>query len=206
MKSERVLMEGRVGPAGCSDGAEQALRQARDASLVVTLARGKYVEAASRGKVFHAASQADTTWSVALHTTHTGLVVSNPVGSGYNLAILQASFALCVAPAGVANIGLFGGFLAAGIATHTTPLTVYSAILGGPGGVAKADAAATLVGTPVWLMQMQNGFTAAALPGVGQTMIDVDGSIIVPPGGYCGIAALTVVHGLGSMSWEEILI
>lgn len=157
------------------------------------------------GPVFGAASQAATTWSVALNTTYTGLVVSNPAGSLKDLLILRAGFALSVAPVAIAKIGLFTGYLAAGVATHTTPLTPFSLKVGAAttGMVAKADAAATLVGTPTWVMPILAGFTAGALPSPALATIELDEAIIVPPGGYFGIGALTAVVGFGAIWWAE---
>lgn len=189
-------MVGKGSPAYLTMDATKALRAAD--------AHGRYADAARRGKLFYAASQAATTWTVALATTYTGLVVYNPPNSGLNLEILQVGFALSAAPAAIAHIGLFGGFLNTGIATHTTPLTPGCTLIGSPAGIGKADAAATLVGTPTWLMPFMGGFTAAALPSTSPAMLDVAGSIIVAPGGYVGIGALTAVVGFGGIVWEEV--
>ena len=176
----------------------------KNGNLIVSNTSSKYQNSVLAGNVFFAASQAATTWSVALNTTHTGLVVSNPVSSNKNLVILKASFALSVAPAAIAHIGLFIGYTGTGIITHTTALTVYNSFIGaGSATKAFADGAATLVGTPVWNQPIMGGFTAGALPSTSPAIIDVDGSIIVPPGGYCGIGALTAVVGFGSLTWEE---
>jgi hypothetical protein len=199
-----MLAEAEVGPKSRTDGGIHTLRSSKDSSIVVSQSHGKYYEGSSRGKMFYAANQTATTWSVALNATHTGLVVSNPSGSTVDLAIKQVSFGLSVAPAAIAHIGVFGGYLAAGITTHTTPLTPASCYIGSPAGTAKADAAATLVGTPVWLMPIMGGFTAAALPSTSPVVIDIDGMFVVPPGGYFGIGALTAVIGFGAIAWEEI--
>lgn len=166
----------------------------------------KYEYDVQQGTVYYAANQTATTWSVALNTTHTGLVVYNPAASGVNLVILKASFALSVAPAAIAHIGLFTGYIAAGIVTHTTPLTPVNCYTGGAAGLGGADAAATLVGTPTWAMPIMGGFTAAALPSTSPSVIDVDGAIVVRPGGYCGIGALTAVVGFGSIMWKQVAI
>jgi len=175
-----------------------------DGNLIVLSLGSKYQNAVLQGNVYTASSQAARTWSVALNTTHTGLVVSNPVNSGKNLVILKASFVLSVAPVAIASIGLFTGYSTAGIVTHTTPLVPTNCLVGGALGTATADDAATLVGTPVWAMQMMGGFTAGALPSTTPSVIDVDGAIIVKPGGYCGIGALTAVVGFGSIIYQEV--
>jgi len=170
----------------------------------VSDAHGRYAEAARRKQVFYAASQAATAWSVALTTTYTGLVVYNPVNSPVNLEILQVGFALSVAPVAIAHIGLFSGFLAAGITVHTTALVPSSTFIGAPPGYGKADAAATLVGTPVWVDALGSGFTAGALYATTPAKVDLAGLFVIPPGGYFGIGALTAVTGFGSVQWEEV--
>lgn len=194
----------RVGPTLGGIGTAAPFRADVTGAQSVADAHGRYAEATRRQKVYGAASQAATTWSVALNTTHTGFVVYNPVASGVNLEILQASFALSVAPVAIAHVGLFSGFLAAGIATHTTALTPFNTYVGGAVGYGRADAAATLVGTPIWMMPMMSGFTAGALFATTPAIVDVGGSIVVPPGGYCGIGALTAVIGFAGMFWEEV--
>lgn len=173
--------------------------------LLVSDAMPRYYDAALQGNTFYAANQAAATWSVALNTTFTGLVVANPAGSGVNGIIKKVGFALSAAPAAPAHIGIFGGYSAAGIITHTTPLVPASSFIGGGrAGKILADVAATLVGTPAWLMPFMGGFTAAAFPGTGPSIMDVEGSIIIPPGGYVGIGALTAVVGFGAIIYDEV--
>lgn len=199
-----MLNEIRTGPVVSADGAVNPARSDKAGSLVVVQARGKYYEAVSRGRCYIAANQADATWSVALHVTHTGIVVSNPRNSGVNLAMIRASFALTLAPAGEAPMTFFGGYDADAEVDHTTPLTVYNCVIGGVGGVANADGAATLPTAPYNLETFMGGHTDTVLPSTGPAIIDLDGAFIVPPGGYFGISALTVVHGMASLMWEEI--
>lgn len=182
-----------------------SLRFGKTGEQVTTDAHGRYHEAAGCGRVFYAASQAATTWSVALNTTHSGLVVSNPIGSGVLLSILQVGFSLSVAPVAIAHMGLFGGFATTGLTAHTTPLTPGSTYIGNTKQQGLADGAATLVGTPVWLMPIMGGFTAGALPSTSPVNpVDIGGSFTVPPGGYIGIGALTAVVGFAGITWEEI--
>ena len=199
-----MLNEIRTGAIVSADGGVNPARAGKDGSMIVAQSRGKYYEAASRGKLFVASSQADTTWAVALHTTHTGLVVSNPRNSGYNLVMVRMSFGLIVAPAAPASVGVFGGYDADAEVTHTTPLTVYNTILLGTHGIANADGAATLPTAPVWLEMFMGGFTAAALGGTSPVVVDLEGAFVVPPGGYFGIGAMTAVHALASLMWEEV--
>jgi hypothetical protein len=167
---------------------------------------GNLYEAALRGNLFHASSQAATTTTIALATAYTGFCLSNPAASAKNLEIRRVGVALTVAPAGIASISLAGGWLAAGVTAHTTPLVVYDNILANAlssVAVAKADGAATLVGTPRDIMQLMGGFTAGALPAFGGGTFDIAGGIIVPPGGYVFVETLTVTVGMFSMWWSE---
>jgi len=194
----------RVGPTIGGSGTAAPFRADITGAQAVTDTHGRYAEAARRGRMFYAASQAATTWSVALNATHTGLCVYNPPNTGYNLEILQVGFALSVAPGAISHVGLFGGFLAAGVTTHTTALVPGCTLIGAAAGVGKADAACALPGTPVWVIPFLSGFTASALFATTPAIVDVAGSIIVPPGGYVGIGALTAVVGFGSVIWEEV--
>lgn len=168
--------------------------------------RGALFQATRNARRFFAGNQAATAISVALATTYTGVCISNPAGSTVYLSIDWVSFALSVAPAAIAPIGVITGYAVAGVVTHTTPLTPACALLGNTATPqAKADAACTIVGTPVWTPPwLQGGFTAAALPSQSDVFCDLKGSIVVPPGGYIAIGALTAVTGFGAIGWEEI--
>jgi hypothetical protein len=199
-----MLAEVRTGPITQSDGAVSPGRSGKTGEIAVTDAHGKYYEAAVRKNVFYAANQAPTAWGVSTTSATAGFIVSNPAGSPVNLALLQVSFALSVAPAAIAPIALLGGYAAAGIVTHTTTLTPASTYIGNVKGYGLADASAALVGTPTWLMPIAGGFTAATLPSSGPTVVDLGGSIVIPPGGWVSVAALTAVTGMASAVWEEI--
>jgi len=177
--------------------------------LIVSQLHGKYTEQTRSKHVYHAASQAATTTTVALATTYTGLCLSNPAASGKNLIPLMFSAALSVAPAGIAPMAVMAGYLAAGVTTHTTPLTIYNGFLAdATAAVGKADAACTLVGSgsgaPHVVMPFLGGFTAGALFGTSPAICELHGSIIIPPGGWVAIYTLTVAVGLFGVIWEEV--
>ena len=199
-----MLNEIKIGPRKQGDGSTGEARGGEFSEAIVGQCHGKYYEASSRKKVFFTASQAAVTWSVALHTTHTGLCVANPRMSNVNLAIMRVGFALSVAPAAEAHIGLFAGYDANAEVTLGTAQAVYNAYILGPHGQANAYEAATLPTAPLWIEAYMSAFTAAALHGTSPVIVDVDGAIIVPPGAYVGIGALTAAIGFGSMMWEEV--
>ncbi len=172
---------------------------------IVSQLHGKMYEQCLRLNLFGAASQAATTTTIALATTYTGLCLSNPAGNTKNLVPRQVMAALSVAPAGIAPMAVGGGYAAAGVVTHTTPLTTYCMKLGnGQAATGLADAAATLVGTPRVIMPFLGGFTAAALFATTPAIMDLEGSIIIPPGAYVFVYTLTVAVGLFGITWEEV--
>lgn len=188
-----------------NDGATVNLRGGNLGELITQELHGRYYEQAYRKNMFWAANQAAQAISVALATTYTGLCLSNPAGSGVNLVLNKVGIALSVAPAAIAPMGLITGFLSTGLVTHTTALVPACTFIGsGQNPVGKVDAAATLVGTPAWTKMLMGGFTAAALPSAGPTLIDLEGAVIIAPGAYAAIGALTAVTGLFSIGWEEV--
>ena len=156
------------------------------------------------GQIWSAANQTATAVSAALATTYTGLMIYNPLGSGVNLVPLKVKFALSVAPAAIATIGLLGGYSATGgVTAQTTKLTPQNGIIGNTSsGQAVPLAAATIV-TPTWIEHLEDGFTAAALPAPTPPQY-LDGHLAVAPGGFLGIGALTAITGLGSIFWAEL--
>lgn len=183
---------------------QSQLQVGADSDLIVSALHGTKYHSAKRGNLFTAANQTGATTSAALATTYTGLCLSNPAGTGKNLALRRIGFVLNVAPAALTSFGLITGFAAGGVTVHTTALTPASSKIGsGLTAVAKADAACTLVGTPVWSEWLT--VTPAATSVVGFTA-DMEGDLIIPPGGYVAIG--TSIAGptnglLASMEWEE---
>ena len=196
---------GQVGEQKVAEGnGEQPFRQCKTGEQAISNVHGRYHEAMTRGRIFTAANQAAQAISAALATTYTGLLIYNPIGSGIIAVPFKAKFALSVAPAAIASIGLIGGFSATGgVTAFTTPLTVQSGQIGNTStGQVRALSAATIV-TPTWLAHLVDGFTAAALP-APSPWVDLDGTFGLLPGGFAAIGALTAVTGLGFLSWEEV--
>lgn len=202
-----MLSELVVGPSKVADGVQSRQRSTRMGATAVADVHGKYYEAVSRGNVFLAHNVAAQAVSVALATTYTGLVLSNPLGNDKNFAILAAMYALSVAPAAIASLHLIGGASLTTLVTHTTPLAapgIQNALLGSAAvSSAKADSAATIP-TPGYLLPLEHGFTAAALPNHAMPWVDLGGLIVLAPGGFIALGALTAVTGFGGLVWEEI--
>lgn len=160
---------------------------------------------AYNGNLFRGANPTPVTLSAALATTYVGLCLSNPVGSTKNLAVRNVGAVTIIAPATFLALGLIVGWIAGGVTAHTTPLTPAPSLINGVGvPLAKLDSAATLVGTPAWARWLN-----ASLATGGQVNFnaDIQGGIIIPPGGYVAIganAAGPAAGFLGSIEWEEV--
>lgn len=208
-----MLNEIRVGPITASDGAVNPATASKDGSARIAPAAADYYELAYRGKVFQASNQAATTTTVGLATTYTGLCISNPIGSSVNLVMLQFGIAVVGAPAALSAIGLLGGYATTGVTAHTTPLVPLSTFMNTTvaTGQAKADSAATIVGTPVVLMGLGvtpiTGATAQVInPSVILNVYDFKGAFVLPPGAYIAAYTSTVLSVIASMTWAEVAV
>ena len=155
------------------------------------------------GRVFFASSAVPVTTSAGLTLTYTGLCLSNPVGSGKNLAIQVVTANLVVATAALTALGLIVGYASGGITVHTTPIVPSSSFVNGAAPVGLVDAACTLVGTPVWYRYLA---VTPSATGVTSFQTDLLGGLIIPPGGFVALASSIAgpAAGLvGSIEWEE---
>lgn len=167
---------------------------------------GRYYEQTYRGNMFSVASQAGATTTVGLATVYTGLVISNPIGSGVNLVLNKCSLSQTVIQAVVNNFGLAFGFNSSTNVTHTTPATPQSNVIGsGTLAKAKADVSATLPTAPLYGIYAADAATATTdAPG---GVIDLEGSVILLPGAYAlwvSSAASSAAAMWFSFQWEEV--
>ena len=195
----------KVGYQSLSEGSTPAVINAnRQGDWILAQGSAPYQEMALRAFLYSASNTAAQAVSVALATTYTGLCLSNPINSGYNLVLLGCNYSLTVAPAAIASLHLIAGYSATADVTHTTPGTVRNNLIGvGVDSIAKVDTAAT-ISTPYYLVSLGSGFTAAALYPTTPNWIDLKGQYVIPPGGFVAFGALTAVTGIGSFSWAEI--
>lgn len=198
--------QGQTGEQRNNNGATpiQGFRQLPQGEMAVSELHARYFEQGRYGNMFSAANQAAQAVSAALATTYTGLLLYNPPGSGVILAPNKVKFALSVAPAAIASIGLLAGFAATGgVTAQTTKLVNQSTQIGNSNvGKGIVLSAATIV-TPTWVKQLVDGFTAAALPSPSP-VVDLEGAFQILPGGFIALGALTAVTGLASIVWEEV--
>ena len=177
--------------------------------LLISQLHGSKYNRAVNGNLFFGANPSGVTTSVALATTYVGLCLSNPIANTKNLVLRRVSAIFSVVQAAKTAIGLITGWSAAGIVTHTTPLTPKCANLANTvAATGKLDSACTLVGSganaPLWGRWLSSGATATSDPAVD---VDLEGGLVIVPGAY--VATGTLIAGptsgfLGSMEWEEI--
>lgn len=166
-----------------------------------------FFEQARLGNMYHACSAGAVTLST-VSTTCTGLALSNPWGSNKLLVIKSVSFAPSTAPAGAAVVGLAISTAPSETATtHTTPMVIHNAIMNGSNGqvgVGKADAAATLASTPLWLRPLGSVVAASSISPAKYNE-DINGEIMIPPGAALSLSYLTTAAvGIASITWVEI--
>lgn len=168
---------------------------------------GRNYNMSQQGAMFGAANSAGVTTSAALATTYVGICLSNPAGSNKNLAVMNISGAMIVAPSTITTYGIILGYAAGGIIVHTTPLTVNNSFVGGTANsaaVGLVDSACTLVGTPAWggpLAQCSDATHASFFN------VDIGGGIILAPGAYMAVGSNIAGPASGFMGgfvWEEL--
>lgn len=202
-----MLAETQVGPKVAGDGTYQPARSTKDGSIAVQDAHARFQEAVMRGNVFCAANTANQALSVN-SATATGLILTNPAGSGKNLVLLELAVAITVAPTAVGSVVLEANInpVAAAV-THTTPITPRNALLGtGTAPAGLVDSAATLPAAPIVIRSIMGiqWVTGAQIANLAVKDL-VDGAVILAPGTAVSIQAITTaVTGVMSFTWEEI--
>lgn len=180
--------------------------------LVVSELQSRYYENTYRRNKFYGSNGATpSVTTVALATTYTGLCLYNPAGSPVNVVIDKVGYSFLVAFPAASTIGLLVGYSAAGITTAGAAASPgASSFIGvGPASYGKCALSATLVGTPYLHTVFGEGYTGAVTTeaqGSLQT-IDLEGSVILPPGAYAAIYTSTVSGAASlaaSFQWSEV--
>jgi hypothetical protein len=186
--------------------------QDQQGALLVTEYNPRYYQQAYLGQTFMLASTAMAGTGFAGAAGGTPLLgVWNPAGTGKNLIILQASVAVVATAtgAGTTQFRLYGGPTAAITqATVTVPLNMLS--LTASGSVAKGFVNAALTsstaGNFLWSLGNYYWATAAGAVITPPLYQDFSGSIIVPPGAYLALGAVTILTSMtndASILWAE---
>jgi hypothetical protein len=166
-----------------------------------------FLEQARNGNMYSACSAGAVTLST-VSTTCTGLALSNPPGSGKLLVVKSVSFQPSTAPAGAAVVGIcIHTALSVTDSTHTTPMVIHNALAAGDmtGKCAgRADAAATLVSTPLWWRPI-GCVVAGSSISPAKYKEELLGDLILRPGGVMSLSYLTTAAvGIAGVTWAEI--
>jgi hypothetical protein len=197
-----------VGPVNSAAGAQVTARAGNDAALVISEGHGKYYEQTYRAHAFWAYSTAAIT-AVAVSTT--GLILINPNASGVNAVIQKYNYSMLVTTAAVTGIGFAFNIQtkpASGFTTATAA-TVVGGKLGAGGNVCQAYTSCNaLDNAPVQFVSFPLTVAIATTGQPPSGFIDLDGSIIVPPGyalSLCATGAASGSNAIGSsLNWEEV--
>jgi hypothetical protein len=197
--------EARVGKVAATVGTITPHRSTIYSGVVVQQDSGKYAEAVYNREVFHVCNQAAVAITAALATSYTGLVLGNAAGTGKNLVMLGCGYAATVAIPTATALGLMGGTMTA-VASTLTPQNCY---IGGAASIAWAEDSTT-IGTPVLYRAFATAWTEATTAGTlsQPNWIDLDGSIIVPPGAFIAFysTAANSAAFLLSFMWQEVAV
>lgn len=226
-----VQVTGQVGPQVAGDGSAVALRQERSGAAVVQELHGRFYEPNYRGALY-SAGMGMTSISNATYTSATlGNTVTaiaglwNPSTSPVNLVLLQA--ALAVSQTALQATGP-GGFVWA-MSTGNTAISVGASPLNRKSLALSGSYARDLTNTaPTGLTNNLVVRFGSALGGgsaIGAAFLatqagaqtvqapanveNIDGAIIVPPGGFVALlATLTPVghSAASSLLYEEVLL
>tara|TARA_R110000868_G_scaffold338479_1_gene599231 strand:+ start:185 stop:805 length:621 start_codon:yes stop_codon:yes gene_type:complete len=204
-----MLIQAQVGPAVSSTslgaGTNPNLRLDNLGGLTGTQLLPRYYEMTYRRQTYTIANQSGVTTSAALTTTYVGLCIANPTTSTINTVITKVGYAFTVAPVAAMVVGIMTG-VGASITSAVTPRNRF---VGGVSSQTLASTSLTLPGTPV-LETIIGEVTTAAIttaPSGPGNIIDLEGSLILPPGAFACFYTSTASGAsgfFGSFQFTEV--
>jgi hypothetical protein len=208
---------GQVGPAGTLPNGTvgQAYQQGRQAEEIVSELAPRYYTNAYQGNCFFAAHQAAITFAANGLTTSSavGMCVYNPPTNGVNLVPMQCEVIMTsyvTSSTDVQVVAVVSSAFSATNPTTNTAITVYSAKGAGKftSSALCAQSITFAANTVVW-KQVYGAFVtttvAAAIPTQSSSgILDIGGSLVIPPGFGMAFIANNASTGLVSVSWAEI--
>jgi hypothetical protein len=224
-----VEIQGKVGPATLGDGSLADPRLGKAAEVIVQEFHGRFYEQTYRGNVFSGGMGLTAINNVTFTTGTLGATVTpvcgvwNPANSPVNLVILQAVLGVTVT-AGTATGGApFAWAMSTGnavVSTGNQPLNRKTLLLAGSQAKDLTNVAPTGL-TNNLVVRMGSALLGGLIKSVssvetavgqnigiaGISVENLDGSLIVPPGGVLALLATTtpVAHSAASaLLWEEV--
>jgi hypothetical protein len=213
-------MQGRVGApttnTSLAPGTPSTFRLGNMGDQIISQLHDRNYEAVYRRAFFTASMQAvlATATVAGLTVSTTGSpVIYNPLNSGVNVVLSKVGVAFCLAPAAPVIFGIATGYNAttapSGTLTSLVPKSRFVGLGAAPAAQVYCSAAITLPTVPT-VDQVLGVVTTGAITtspvGAGD-MFDIDGGIILPPGGYAIIwthAVMLASSLIASYSWEEV--
>lgn len=214
-----MIIQGQVGALSTSSslpaGQQSTIRLGNMGDLIKSDLHGRYYEATYRKSVFTGATQAviATATSAGLTTSVAGLpVLYNPIGNVYNVVLLRVGYSFLLAqPSAASIIGIATGYNpTTGLSGTLTSVAPKNRFLGGPAPTAFMyfSASITLPTAPTLDAVIGYVGTGAITTNTNvPSTFDVEGSLILPPGGYAQLytsAASAASSLLCSFQWEEV--
>jgi hypothetical protein len=212
-----MIIQGTVGQPTAqsfSPGATPNIRLGQLGDVVISELHGRYYEGNYRKTRFGGAMQAVlATPSIAgLSTSITGVsVLTNPNGNAFNLVLEKVGIGFVLAPATPLVYGIATGQSTTALSGTLTSLAPKSKNIGSgvqPTGQLYASAAITLPVAPTVDVVLGELDTGAVTTVTGVSGIyDLEGSILLPPGGYAVFwtsAILLASAHIMSWEWEEV--
>ena len=201
-----MLIQAQVGPAVSSTslgtGTNPNLRLDNLGGLAVSQLNPRYYEETYRRQTYTIANQSGVTTSTGLSGTYTGLFIQNPTTSTVNVVITKVGYAISV----VGTAGVIGLMTGVGASITSTLVTPRNRFVGGVGAQCLAAATCTFPGTAV-IETILGSQTTALDAGLGPKVIDLEGSLILPPGAFAAFYTSTASGAsgfFGSFQWVEI--
>jgi hypothetical protein len=209
-----MLIQGQVGQpsqSSISAGANPTLRQGQLGELIINELHGRYYETTYRRNMFTAALTSGTTTSAALSTTFTGFLLLNPNNSSVNFVINKIGMSFLVAFTAAAAIGIQTGNqnTAALSGLTTTNTQIRSNFVGQPATSVGLTYSAATTTAPALQMLFGAGLTGAitTTPQIPGFAVDIEGSLIIPPGAWIGTYTSTASGASGTLAtitYEEV--
>ena len=209
-----MLIQGQVGQPGVrsiTPGANPVIRQGQQSDIIVSELHGRYYETTYNRNMYTATLTSGTTTSAALATAHTGLLLLNPNNSQVNFVINKVGMTFLVAFAASAAIGIQTGNQSTAVLSSltTTNTQTRNNFLGAPNSTVGLTYSAATTTSPSLLQLFGAGLTGAIttvsqIPGF---FIDLEGSVIVPPGSWIATYTSTASGASGtfaSFTYEEV--
>lgn len=205
-----MLIQGQVGPIASSTslsaGVQATARLDNLGGLAATQLLPRYYETTYRRQTYTIANQAGVTTTTTLTAgqTYTGLFLQNPTTSTVNVVITKVGYAITV----VGTAGVIGLMTGSGASIAATLLTPRNRFVGGVGAQCLAAATTTLpTGANATIETILGSQTTSLDSTLGPKVIDLEGSLILPPGAYVAFYTGTATGAsgfFGSFQWVEV--